>query len=287
MKHNLIYFAVVVACFGFAAQQARAIPILQLYVEGGAYDDASETWVLTPPGSSAGVPFRLWAIGNIKGPGSKGPISDVKLSIAFDETFSDLQISLTPSRVGGNGVGSYGGFIDPTAPGEPVLNTSVKTSLGIVDTGPDGVVTNGGTPMLGDGTNLPTHGIFGEGTAWTEYLLGDFDTADSPVGDFIDSFPTTLYNKKCRSTSMTCRCSTGTAQRCTSISTTRLLQATTLRPGSPRSRTTPTARRTSCPNRRAFWFGRCSAWFRWPYFFDTAEGSTRPDTGRFPGDGVP
>ena len=50
-----------------------AAPVLQLYLEGGAYHEATNTWVMVPPGASGGTPFRLWAIGNINGPGNPLP----------------------------------------------------------------------------------------------------------------------------------------------------------------------------------------------------------------------
>lgn len=56
-------------------------------------------------------------------------------------------------------------------------------------TGSDGAVTNGGTPVLDNGKRLPAHGIFGADTVWQEFSLGDFDSPDSLVGDFIGSFP--------------------------------------------------------------------------------------------------
>jgi len=163
---------------------AHAVPILQLYIEGATYDDSTETWVLAPPGSSSGVPFRLWAIGNVSGDGGKGPISNVRLSIAFAEEDSDLSIFLTKSQAGGLGVGEY-----RPSPTDPlVTDPSVPISPGYIRT-----VTNGSSPVLGDGSSLPTHGVFGPGVFWQEYSLGDFTLTDSPIGDFIDTFPSTLY----------------------------------------------------------------------------------------------
>jgi hypothetical protein len=45
--------------------------------------------------------------------------------------------------------------------------------------------------MLGDGSALPSHGIYGAATDWQEWSLGDFTLTDSPVADFINAFPTT------------------------------------------------------------------------------------------------
>jgi hypothetical protein len=78
-----------------AAEPAHAIPILQLYLEGGEYDQNTESWVLEA--SSQGDPFRIWAIGNVDGPGGKGTIYDVRLAIAYDESLGDIEIRLTPN----------------------------------------------------------------------------------------------------------------------------------------------------------------------------------------------
>jgi hypothetical protein len=48
-------------------------------------------------------------------------------------------------------------------------------------------------PLLGDGSALPSHGEYGADTWWQEYSLGDYTSSDSPMADFIDAFPTTLY----------------------------------------------------------------------------------------------
>lgn len=191
MNSRLIV-AVSVALVVLSAQAAVAVPILQIYLEGGEYDPVTETWVLTPEGSSGGAPFRLWTIGNISGPGGLGTIEQVRLSVAYSEEHLALSIAITPSLAGGTG--EYQGFTDLSLPADPTLNTGlVKTSLGDFDTGTTGIVTNGGSPVLQGGMALPSHGVFGPGTVWQEYALGDFDTPDSPVGDFIDSFPTELH----------------------------------------------------------------------------------------------
>lgn len=182
---------VLAAFFILSTRVAVAVPLLQIYLEGGDYNTITESWSLTPQGSSGGAPFRLWTIGNTEGPNSKGDILDVRLSIAYSLDHSDLQLQLTPSKAGGDG--SYQGFTDPSVPEAPTLNTGlIPTSLGQFDAGTMGIVTNGGSPVLHGGKALPSHGIFGPGTVWREYSLGDFTLADSPLGDFIGSFPTEL-----------------------------------------------------------------------------------------------
>ena len=153
---------------------ASAEPTLQLYIEGADYDPVTETWTHSPPGSSSGEPFRLWVIANTH----KGTIENVRLSASYtidaeDGGFPgdplDVQITLTGATTGG-----LNGFTDPSTPSDP-------TFLQYVD--------DGSTPILGDGRSLPNHGQFGTGIVWQEFALGDMGQSDSPIADFIDSFP--------------------------------------------------------------------------------------------------
>lgn len=137
-----------------SASSALAIPELQLYIEGATYDAGSETWVTESTGS-----LRLWAVGNV---GAKGPILDVKLAIAYAS-------GLTPTfGLTGSTAGGYNGFDDPSAASDPVFSQT----------------QDGTQPLLGDGDPLPAHGIYGAGTAWSEYKLGDFTLEDSYIADF-------------------------------------------------------------------------------------------------------
>ncbi len=151
-----------------AAGNARAEPILQLYLEGGIYDSATESWYIAPPGSSAGVPFRLWVIGNTA---QAGIIHDVRLSLAYAAEYRtgerDLSVSFSPSAA------------------TLISDPSVPTAPTFIQYGAAGTV-----PLLGDGSPLPPHGVFGPNTVWQEWLLGDFELKDSPLGDFVGSFPT-------------------------------------------------------------------------------------------------
>ena len=152
-----------------APATSQAVPILQLYVEGSTYDTDHESWVFTP---NSGDPIRVWVIGNVDGNGGKGTISDVKLSIVYEDPGSPVTITLTPSTTGG-----YGGVTDPST---PQAATYVKT------------VSDGSAPTLGDGSALPSHGVYHDGAQWQEFALGDFDLTDSPIGDFVLNFPTDL-----------------------------------------------------------------------------------------------
>lgn len=158
-------------CAGLVAFSApsHAIPELQLYIEGSSYDADSDTWV----SSGGSGTIRLWVIGNVDGPGSHGSIFDVKLAAAF-KTGEIGTITLAPVTT------SF--LADPSTPGGPVFNNSVGA--------------NGTSPLMSDGGALPSHGIYGAGTSFKQWGLGDFTLLDSPVGDFIDSYPSTFYANK-------------------------------------------------------------------------------------------
>ena len=149
-----------------------AVPVLQLYVEGASYDQDHESWVFE---AVEGDPIRLWVIGNVAGPGGQGTIYDVKLSIVYADPMpgdggSGVSFGLTGSTTGG-----YGGFFDPSTPGDPSLTQ---------------INENGDLPELYDGSRLlPSHGVYGPGFEWQEFFLGDFQLTDSPIADFIDAFP--------------------------------------------------------------------------------------------------
>ncbi len=103
-----------------------------------------------------------------------------------------FSLTFTPSTIN---LADFPDFPDTSTPPQPVLNTYVRTSNtgGVYEYFDGGLVDDGGAPVLADGTNLPTHGIFGPGTVWYEYSLGDFSLTDSPSGDFIGSFPTEVF----------------------------------------------------------------------------------------------
>ena len=132
---------------------ASAVPTLQLYIDGATYDTVSQTWVTTA------TSFDLWVLG-------VSPVDNVKLSVAF-KTGETGTITFTPTTAGdfdGNA-----GDDDTSTPAAPVF----------IQTSADGAV-----PVQGDGTPLPTHGIFGPGTSFLEYNLGNFTLSDSPIGDY-------------------------------------------------------------------------------------------------------
>lgn len=164
---NWMLFSLAVFALAVGAKDAAAVPILQVYVEGGTYNQTTESWEVTSDG-----PIRLWTIGNVSGPGGSGAISDVRLAISYDSTYSDLAVALTPSTTGG-----FNGVADPSTPDAPQL---IQT------------VTDGSRPLLGDGSEIGGHGIYGAGTTWQEFMLGDYTLTDSAIGDFMNAFPTEM-----------------------------------------------------------------------------------------------
>jgi len=153
-----IFLFLIILC-----SSAFAIPTLQLYIEEGTYDPETETWVI-----STSDPFKLWVIGDV---GAYGQISGVNLAAAVytDELSPGSNVSPVSSTTSL--------ITDPSTPQAPSPTGNFPSADGAI-------------PVRGDGTLLPSHGIYGEGVSFFEWVLGDFTLTDSPVGDFIDNFPT-------------------------------------------------------------------------------------------------
>lgn len=149
------------------APTASAVPALQVYIEGAAYDNDEESWKITSPSNA---PLRLWAVGNVAGPGNKGPITDVKAAFAYSSGAGNVTIDITPTTTNG-----FGGFTD----------TSVAVAPTLIATR-----TDGSRPLRSNGKKLSNkHGVYGKHTHFQEWALGDFTLTDSPIADFMDAFP--------------------------------------------------------------------------------------------------
>ncbi len=160
-KSWLVGLVATVALVLGVAPATQAIPALQIYVEGATYDTDTESWVTGASGS-----LKLWVIGNVE---QFGTIRDVKLAAAY-RTSESGSIALTPTTTSL--------LTDPSMPSVPTVNGSV---------GADGT-----RPVMSDGRSLPTHGIYGVGTSFIQWELGDFSLMDSPVGDFITNYPSSF-----------------------------------------------------------------------------------------------
>jgi hypothetical protein len=149
-----------VAVVLWGATAASAVPTLQLYIDGASYDPVSETWV------TMDTSFDLWVLG-------VSPVDEVKLSVAF-MTGETGTITLTPTTAG-----DFDGVLGDDDTSTPAAPSFLGTSL------------DGAVPVRGDGSSLPTHGIYGPGVSFLEYDLGDFSLTDSPIGDY-DGIPTSF-----------------------------------------------------------------------------------------------
>ena len=140
-----------------------AVATLQLYLEGGVYDAATETWIASDTDT-----LRLWAVGNVSGPGPKGDICDVRLAISYKARHEPVSIDLVESRTD-----DFGGFYDTS-----LANTATVLRK----------VTDGSLPLLDDGSSLPSHGEYGTGKVRQEFGLGNFLNGESPLVNFDETF---------------------------------------------------------------------------------------------------
>lgn len=154
MKRLKTIFAAAVLLL-LAPASSYAIPTLQLYIEGSSYDTATDTWSIDSP------TFKLWVLGETD---KTGTIFGVNLVVAHN-TGEAGTISFAPTTATAGLLPAPG---DASTPGAPVHNGS----------------GSGTVPITGDGSALPSHGIFGAGTDWDTFLLGDFSLQDSPIGDY-------------------------------------------------------------------------------------------------------
>lgn len=157
---------------------AEALPTMQLYIEGSTYNSSTETWEFT------GDNFRLWVLGDV---GKFGWIYDVKLTAAFAVGPGDPigSITLKPATANPAFLPSPG---DPSLPAAPLPESNPSSALspssGCGDNGTVGTI-----PCMGDESVLASHGEYGAGVQWREFLLGDFTLTDSPIGDYRTSLP--------------------------------------------------------------------------------------------------
>lgn len=167
LKRMFILASVAITGFVGMTGTALAIPALQLFIEGATYDAVTQTWVISTGGS-----FKLWVIGDVE---RTGGIEGVLLSGAVSTAEIDpggsitlLATTATPGLLPLPG--------DLSTPSAPVPTANFPSADGAI-------------PVRGDGTALPSHGIYGPGASFFEWDLGDFTLTDSPIGDVIGSFP--------------------------------------------------------------------------------------------------
>jgi hypothetical protein len=180
--------------FIFVPTLALAVPNLQIYIEGATYDTATETWVISS------YDYELWVIG------AHLEVKDVKLAFAVpDDKDKDGSIQVTwgtpdspdygagsstvifndpdlvldeddPNRLSCEDYrNSYDDLVDPDEAYDPDDNP-------YKDPDPAQYGFGSGTPLAGDGAEIPPHGVFP--TDFYEYFIGDFGT-DEIVQNYI------------------------------------------------------------------------------------------------------
>lgn len=167
---------------GFSLESS-AVPNLQIYIPDATYDTATETWVIYS------YEYELWVIG------AHLDVNDVKFAAAVP-TDEDGSIEVTwrePSFADyGNAGISTVTFIDPDDPDDNRFTyADYRSSYDLEDPNevydPDdnpyknpNPATYGfgsGTPLDGDGAQIPPHGVFP--TDFYEYFIGDFGTGET------------------------------------------------------------------------------------------------------------
>ena len=153
------------------AQSASAIPNLQIYIPGAEYDEESETWVINS------YDYELQVIG------AHEDVLGVKFAMAVPEDESG-KIDVSWKKPDESDYGSS----YSASPVESLYMTP-SGSMGYSDyrdsyngSEPDpstygyGVAEDGDYPLMGDGSQVPPHGVFP--TDFYEYYIGDFGTND-------------------------------------------------------------------------------------------------------------
>ena len=158
-KKKIAFFAASALLFLLVCSTADAVPNLQIYIPGATYDTASETWIINA------LEYDLWVVGaNVE-------IFDVKFAAAVP-TDEDGSIQVTWQQ---------GSMNDPDK--SPYLMETLDETNSTNVTGVSFV--ENGTPVMGDGSELPRHGVFP--TDFYEYLIGDFGLSNDPeVMNYVD-----------------------------------------------------------------------------------------------------
>jgi len=144
------------------APSAQAIPHLQLYIEGATYDAGLESWVTTASS------FKLWVIGNV---GADGDIFDVKLAASMYGTSGSISITASTAN----------GIFDPSTPSAPLSMGSDETQF-----------MSGGSDYSPSFQPVSSHAEYADADFHEFWGIGDFTAMDSPIGDFIDGYPSTF-----------------------------------------------------------------------------------------------
>ncbi len=150
---------------------AWAIPNLQIYIPGATYDIASETWIIES------YNYDLMVVG------ANLDIYDVKIAIAVPEG-EDGEINLYWKDNPGPDVNlnEEGGGLDYTAYWNSYSDESHNSANHGYSTYAFGKAADGDYPLMGDGAELPGHGVFP--TDFYEYYIGNFGAHVEEVYNF-------------------------------------------------------------------------------------------------------
>ena len=148
-----------------------AVANLQIYIPGATYDTDTETWIIYS------YDYDLWVVG------AHLDVYGVKFTAAVPTNENgSIQVTwLTPSSPDYGGGGSYPDdftltFNDPDlgADSNRFDYEDYWDSYATVDPNPATYGFGSGTPLAGDGAQIPPHGVFP--TDFYEYFIGDFGT---------------------------------------------------------------------------------------------------------------
>ncbi|MDD5153222.1 MAG: choice-of-anchor N protein [Desulfovibrionales bacterium] len=156
IKRAYKYLALITLVILSLGTSAWAVPNLQIYIPGAEYDTATETWIIYS------YDYDLWVVGaNLN-------IYDIKFAAAVS-TNENGTIDVTWLK--GQLIDDYGTVVK-----EPYYSETLDETA---DYSADPYISfyDYGTPVMGDGAELPPHGVFP--TSYYEYLIGDFGTGET------------------------------------------------------------------------------------------------------------
>ncbi|MDD5451852.1 MAG: choice-of-anchor N protein [Desulfovibrionales bacterium] len=138
------------------ATPVQAVPNLQIYIPGATYDPVTETWIIYS------YDYDLWVVGaNLN-------IYDIKFAAAVPVNENG---TIDVTWLKGQLIDDDGNVVKEPDFFETLDGTADYSADPYIYFCPDGI------PIMGDGAELPPHGVFP--TSYYEYLIGDFGTGET------------------------------------------------------------------------------------------------------------
>ncbi|MDI6789345.1 MAG: choice-of-anchor N protein [Thermodesulfobacteriota bacterium] len=158
IKRAYKYLALITLVILSLGTSAWAVPNLQIYIPGAEYDTATETWIIYS------YDYELWVVGaNLN-------IYDVKFASAVPtDQDGTIEVTWLKGELTENGTvvkGPYGPIASEIL--DETIDYSADPYISFCDYG---------TPVMGDGAELPPHDVFP--TSYYEYVIGDFGTGET------------------------------------------------------------------------------------------------------------